>query len=180
MFAQIKAYSTWIKWIGIAGLVAFLCWKVYGYGVSKTELKYKEIELARVVQYQKDVDEINAQLEVKDAENYALETALAKKPRVEIVYKPLKEKVTNYVIEKPVTTCIADNAEWLSIRADGINKHNQAIGMPKASTVANDTARTAQEYTSDSQILIEDVNNIETCAINARRLKDLQEWLSNQ
>lgn len=36
------------------------------------------------------------------------------------------------------------------------------------------------DYLSDAEVLAEDVRNIEICAENAKKLKDLQDWIKAQ
>lgn len=151
-------------------LIGSVAYVSFDYGVTKTENAADKREQA-----------LFEKIEKKQNEAYELAVTLARqKPVIEIKYKTIEKEVIKYVEKHSDKRCVVDDADWLRIRADAVREHNQAIGIQRPATVVNDTARAADSgaYTSDGQVLAEDVSNFKTCAGNAKRLKDLQAWIN--
>lgn len=144
----------------------------YDYGFTKAQ---------RMAQDQ--ADKLWDMVEVKQNEAYQLAVELAmQKPVVQVKFKTIEKKVIKYVQAHKDQRCIANDAEWLHIRAESVREHNSAIGVQPSASGADGSTETASDYQyrSDGEILSEDVANFHTCAENARQLLDLQTWIKSQ
>ena len=151
----------------LLGSVAYVS---FDYGVTKTENAANKREQA-----------LFDKIEKKQNEAFDLAVTLAKqKPVIQTKFKTIERKVIKYVEKHSDKRCVVDDADWLRIRADAVREHNQAIGIQRPAAVSDDTADPVSggRYTSDGQVLAEDISNIKTCAENAKRLGDLQAWIN--
>ena len=171
MLAQVKAFLFAFRFVLLAALVCGLTYFSYDYGKTTAENVARENE-------QKLLDKV----EQKEQEAYQLAVKLAKqKPQFKIVEK----EVIKYVEKNSDKRCVANDVDWLRVRADAVREHNQALGFQQSTAGANDATKaansdSAKAYTSDGVVLAEDVSNIKTCAENAKKLADLQTWISSQ
>lgn len=151
-------------------LIGSVSYVSFDYGVTKTENAADRREQA-----------LFDRIEEKQNEAYELAVTLARqKPVIQTKFKTIEKEVIKYVEKHSDKRCVVDDADWLRIRADAVREHNQAIGVQRPAPLANGAAGAADSgtYTSDGQVLAEDVSNIKTCAENAKRLRDLQAWIS--
>lgn len=161
-------YLKAFKFLFIAGLIAAVAYFAYDYGKTSAENAANEREQLLL-----------DKLEVKESEAYQLAVKLANQ---KVNFKTIEKKVIKYVEKNSDKQCVVNDHERLLIRADAVREHNRAIGILESAAGTNDaTGSTDGEwYTSDGQILAEDISNIETCARNAKKLRDLQLWISSQ
>lgn len=162
-----------IKWlvfsIAFVGSVFF----AYDYGVSSTKLAMQENQ-----------NSLLDKLEIKQNEAFELAVELAnQKPIVEIEYRTIEKEVIKYAQANNDKQCVANDDDWLRLRAHAVRAHNRAIGIQQPAPVSNDAAQTAgssNAYQRDAEVLAEDVLNIKTCAENAQKLQALQTWIKAQ
>ena len=170
MLAQVKAFLFAFRFVLLVALVCGLTYFSYDYGKTTAENVARENE-------QKLLDKV----EQKEQEAYQLAVKLAKqKPQFKIVEK----EVIKYVEKNSNKRCVANDVEWLRVRADAVREHNQTLGFQQSTAGTNDPTEAANSdapaYTSDGLVLAEDISNIKTCAENAKKLADLQAWISSQ
>ncbi|GEA22300.1 hypothetical protein [Vibrio harveyi] len=170
MLAQVKAFLFAFRFVLLVALIGGLTYFSYDYGKTTAENAARENE-------QKLLDKV----EQKDQEAYELAVKLAnQKPQ----FKTIEKKVIKYVEKNSDKRGVANDTEWLLLRSDAVREHNQAIGVQQSTAGANDPTKAANSdapaYTSDGLVLAEDISNIKTCAENAKKLADLQAWISSQ
>lgn len=157
----------------VLALLAATAWFSYDYGVTSTEH-------AGQIQQNRLLDK----LEQKQDEAFALAVTLAsQKNVVDIRYRTIEKEVIKYAQANTDKQCIADDDDWLRIRADAVRAHNRAIGVQQPATVPDDATQTTgsqRPYQRDAEVLAQDIHNLKTCAENAKKLQSLQEWIGAQ
>ncbi|CAM3933508.1 hypothetical protein VIAQ111709_19745 [Vibrio aquimaris] len=177
MLTQIKAAWVWFKWVLLVGLVAFVVWKVYDYGVTKTALEYEQARLKEVAALQEENDKLFAKLEKAQDDAFALSVAQAnQKPIIQTKFKTVYREVRKYAQDHR-RTCIVDDPDWLRIQSSAVKSHNEAIQAPETASGSHGATSAAYTVTSDADALGVTVDNIQTCAETATRLKSLQDWV---
>ena len=145
----------------------------YDYGVTSTEH-------ANQIAQNKLLDK----LEQKQDEAYVLAIELAnQEPIVNIQYRTIEKEVIKYAQANNDKQCVVNDAHWLRIRADAVRAHNRTIGIFQPALVPDDSTITtggSTPYQRDVEVLAEDVNNLKTCAENAKKLQSLQTWIRAQ
>ena len=95
------------------------------------------------------------------------------KQEVEIQYRTIEKEVIKYVQKNT----IVNDADWLRIRADAVRAHNRASSFQQAPAIPDGAASATPSYVDDTEIFAEDIANLETCADNALKLRNLQIWI---
>lgn len=159
--------------IGAVIVIAATAYFSYDYGVASTELAN-----------QKRQNELLDKMEQKQDEAFTLSVELAKQqPIVDIQYRTVEKEVIKYAQANNDKQCIANDHDWLLIRANAVRTHNQSIGVQQPAPVPDDptqTTRSDSPYQQDAEVLAEDVSNLKTCAENAKQLLSLQTWIKAQ
>ncbi|MFN1620187.1 hypothetical protein [Vibrio rotiferianus] len=166
---MLTSYKTTFKIIGTAAVLSTVAYLSYDYGVTTTQ--------AKALKAQNDLWD---KVEQKQEEAFQLAVKLAnQKPDIRIEFREIEKEVIKYAQNNSDKQCIANDADWLHIRAESVRAHNRAIGIQQPATVTDGTTATTP-YQRDAEVLAEDVANIQTCAENAQRLRALQLWIEAQ
>ncbi|NOH68766.1 hypothetical protein [Vibrio rotiferianus] len=166
---MLASHLTLVKNLGVVAAFTAIAYLSYDYGVTTTLAKAQQEQNALFDKYEQKQDEA-----------FTLAVILAKQqPDIRIQYRTIEKKVIEYAQENTNKQCIANDADWLHIRAESVRAHNRAIGIQQPATVTDGTTATTP-YQRDAEVLAEDVANIQTCAENAQRLRALQLWIEAQ
>jgi len=162
-----------IKLIAYFSVLAATAWFFYDYGVTSAE------HASQIKQNQ-----LWDKVEAKQNEAFTLAVTLANQTnKIDIRYRTIEKEVIKYAKTHADKQCIANDNDWLHIRADAVRAHNRAIGIQQPAPVPDDSAKTTgsnKPYQQDAEVLAEDVYNIKTCAETAHKLLSLQEWIRAQ
>jgi len=165
-------YLTLFKIIGVVALLGAVAYFSYDYGVTSTTAADQE-----------EQNRLLDKLETKENEAFKLAVQLAnQKPIIQTEYRTIEKKVLVYAQDNPDKQCVANDTEWLHIRADAVRAHNRAIDIQSPAAGVNDPAAAVDGsgYRSDAEVLAEDVANLQTCTENAAKLDSLQKWIRSQ
>lgn len=165
-------YLTLFKIIGVIAVLGAVAYFSYDYGVTSTNAAAQE-----------EHNRLLDKLEAKENEAFQLAVELAnQKPIIQTEYRTIEKKVLVYAQKNSDKQCVANDDEWLHIRADAVRAHNRAINIQSPATVADDATEAVDSsgYGSDAEVLAEDVANIQTCTENAAQLDSLQKWIQAQ
>ncbi|MGF1842270.1 hypothetical protein L4C39_03620 [Vibrio clamense] len=166
---MITNYLTLFKTLGMVAAFGGVAYYSYDYGVTSTQVKAL-----------KSQDALFEKIEKKQDEAFQLAVKLAnQKPDIRIQYREIEKEVIKYAQKNHDKQCVANDAEWLHIRAESVRAHNRAIGIQQPATLVNGTASTPA-YKRNAEVLAEDVANLQTCAENAQQLLALQTWIRSQ
>lgn len=169
---MLSQYLSIAKALGVVLILGAIAYFSYDYGVTTTE-RAAQVEQDRLI----------AKLDQKKAEAYKLATELAnQKPIVEIEYRTIEKEVIKYAQANSDKQCVASDDDWLHIRADAVRAHNRAISVQQSAAVPDDPTKAPASagYSTDAEVLAEDVANLQTCAENAKQLESLQIWIKAQ
>ncbi len=150
---------TLIKILTIPAMLAVTAYFSYDYGVTRTQYANQTRQNALL-----------DKLEQKQNEAYELAVTLARqKPVIDIQYRTIEKEVIRYAQTHSDKQCVANDNDWLRIRADAVRAHNRAIGIQPAAPVPDDPTQTTgskEPYQTDTEVLAEDVSNLKICAEN--------------
>lgn len=162
-------YLTLFKTLGMVAVLGLIAYCSYDYGVTSTNAKAAKAQ-----------DVLFEKIEKKQDEAFQLAVKLAnQKPDIRIQYREIEKEVIKYAQNNSDKQCVANDAEWLHIRAESVRAHNQAIGIQQPASLVNGSAPTST-YQRNAEVLAEDVANLQTCAENAQQLLALQTWIRAQ
>ncbi|KJY79114.1 hypothetical protein [Vibrio nigripulchritudo] len=164
------AKFTLFKTLGLVAILGCVSYFSYDYGVVSTHAKASKAQEALLDKVEQKQDEA-FQLAIKLA---------SQMPDIRIQYREIEKEVIRYAQNNSGKQCIANDSDWLHIRAQSVRAHNRAIGIQQPSTVSNGATKTTTRYRRDAEVLKEDVANLQTCAENAKQLLALQTWIKAQ
>jgi|GEM_PF-2248486 len=169
MVITLANYFALFKTLSIAAVLGCVAYFSYDYGVTSTLAKG-----------QKAQDVLFEKIEKKQNEAFQLAVKLAsQKPDIRIQYREIVKEVIKYAQNNSDKQCVANDNDWLRIRANSVRAHNRAIGIQQPATITDGTTK-ATAYNRDAEIIAEDVANLQTCAENAQKLLALQTWIRAQ
>ncbi|NAW58759.1 MULTISPECIES: hypothetical protein [unclassified Vibrio] len=170
---MLTPYLRFLKVVGVLSAFGLVAWLSYDYGVKSTQVSAQKMQ-----------DALYDKMEKKQDEAYVLAVKLAmQKPAVAIQYRTIEKEVIKYAQKNNDKQCVVNDADWLRLRADAVRAHNRAIGLQHPAPISDGAAQTAGRatgYERDAEILAEDVNNLKSCAENAKQLLQLQMWIKSQ
>ncbi|ERB66312.1 hypothetical protein G3U99_23310 [Vibrio coralliilyticus OCN008] len=162
--------SKYLKAVAFAAVLGGVAYLSYDYGVKTTEAKALKAQNA-----------LWDKVEQKQDEAFQLAVKLAnQKPDIRIEFREIEKKVIKYAQKNSDKQCVVNDPDWMHIRANAVRAHNRAIGVQQSSTVSDGATKTVTSYERDTEVLAEDVANLQTCAENAYRLSALQQWIAVQ
>ncbi|WP_295898982.1 hypothetical protein [uncultured Vibrio sp.] len=167
---MISRNLTLFKILGLIALLMMCGYYSYDYGMTSTQAKAMKKQNA-----------LYDKMEQKQDEAYQLAVQLAnQKLDVQVAFRTIEKKVIKYAQNNSDKQCVVIDPEWMLIRADSVRAHNRAIGIQQPAPVSDGATPTTAAYQRDTEVLAEDVANIQTCAENAKKLRDLQTWINAQ
>ncbi len=167
---MLSKYLTLFKAVAFTAVLGGVAYVSYDYGVTTTEAKALKAQNA-----------LWERVERKQDEAFQLAVKLAnQKPDIRIEFREIEKEVIKYAQKNSDKQCVVNDADWLHIRAESVRAHNRAIGIQQPSTVSDGVTKTATSYERDTEVLAEDVANLQTCAENAQQLLSLQTWIEAQ
>ncbi|AYV21117.1 hypothetical protein [Vibrio mediterranei] len=167
---MLSNYLTLFKAVAFAAVLGAVAYLSYDYGVTTTEAKALKAQNA-----------LWDKVEQKQDEAFQLAVKLAnQKPDIRMEFREIEKEVIKYAQKNSDKQCVVNDPDWLHIRAESVRAHNRAIGIQPPSTVPDGAAKTVTSYERDTEVLAEDVANLQTCAENAQQLLSLQTWIKAQ